>query len=89
MVLACATVLEYKLEVSTADNDSITCYGLLVGMEYPMTLVKLTLDFIAGNMLFKQLCPDPFHGAWIDMTLNSLRAASRFIGLALYDCATR
>ena len=75
MVLTCATVLEYKLELSTAEIDSITCYGLLVGMEYPVTLVKLTIDFIARNMLFEQLCrlrPDPFHGARIDMALNYL-----------------
>ena len=76
MVLLCAHKLEQVVTSIPQDADSLqvlTCYGVQVGLSYPLKLLKLTMDFQHHILEFHELFNGPvgvFQGAYIDSALN-------------------
>lgn len=76
MVLLCAHKLEHIVRSTPQDAESLqvlTCYGMQVGLSYPLKLLKLTMDFQDHQLEFQELFNGPvgvFQGAYMDIALN-------------------
>ena len=72
MMLLCARLL---LEVTTSPSPDqntvqvLSCYGILVGGNYPLTILKLTIDFEKDRLKYEELfslSPCAFYPVFID-----------------------
>ena len=78
MVLLCAHKLEHIVTCTPQDVESLqvlTCYGMQVGLSYPLKLLKLTMDFQDHELEFQELFKGPvgvFQGAYIDIRSTEL-----------------
>ncbi len=76
MVLTCATLLEERLSSPSSTPelfDTLVCYGVLLGVPYPLKLLKLTIDFVKEDMVFEErfsLNVCLFSPIYIDLVLH-------------------
>ena len=78
MVLTATHFLQRRLEKCPADAksiESVTTYGMQLGIICPVKILKLTLNFRTGTSLFEELFSKehcPYSHMFIDMALASL-----------------
>ena len=76
MMLLCGRTLAKKMKKRPEDAESITCltcYGVQVGLSYPVRLLKLSMDFTNNRIKYTELFyarTSLCHGAHIDLSLN-------------------
>ena len=84
MVLLSYNLLEKIISSNPEDVESIdtvSCYGVQMGMSCPLKLLKLTIDFAKQAMMFKELFALPrcaIYGAYIDISINYVFQALRY-----------
>jgi hypothetical protein len=73
MMLLCAKLLSQEI-AEGHDVKQLICYGVALGVvKYPLTLLKLTIDFGKREAVYDELCeirPCPAYPAYIDLALT-------------------
>ena len=73
MMLLCAKLLSQEI-AEGHDVKQLICYGVALGVvKYPLTLLKLTIDFGKREAVYDELCkisPCPAYSAYIDLALT-------------------
>ena len=76
MLLLSTTLLVNKIKECPNKAEGInilTCYGLQIGLDFPLKILKLTIDFSENTMEYKELLnvpPTALHHAYIDLALQ-------------------
>ena len=74
MLLALVPALQGAIDkdpMTASTITLITCYGVING-PYPLVLLQSTIDFVAGTLIYEELCNHKrtaSHFAWIDSAL--------------------
>ena len=58
MLVLCSGLLRQKLKECPSDAEKIIilcCYGLQLGLPYPLKVLKLTVDFESGEVKYEEL----------------------------------
>ena len=74
MLLLCSTLLIEILNKSNADGiEVLSCYGIQIGITYPLKILKLTIDFSKDKVLYEELfslSPCAFYPVYVDMCME-------------------
>ena len=78
MLVLCSGLLRQKFKECPSDAEKINnlcCYGLQLGLPYPLKVLKLTVDFESGQVIYEELlnaCASFYYPVYIDMCLFHL-----------------
>ena len=72
MILLTSALLLLKVE-GGEEITHMTSYGILMGLGYPLKVLKLNMDFEDGTLCFEQqfsISPSPMHAVNIDRAID-------------------
>ena len=81
MVVLCSRLLLNLMESLSFSHDQIravkvlSCYGILLGVDYDLKILKLTMDFEKESLNFEELFsygPSVYYGMFIDMCIYNV-----------------
>ena len=75
MLVLCSGLLRQKFKECPSDAEKINilcCYGLQLGLPYPLKVLKLTVDFEPGKVELLNASVSFFYPVHIDVSINLL-----------------
>ena len=94
MLLLCSKLLVHKVlnDTDSADSTLLTSYGVLLGPTYALKVLKMTLNFDNGGLLYEELFKLDaclHYPAFVDMCIFFVLGSKYILGYDVLQCLAR